>query len=78
MSEHSISGSGRDQKAEDFDLDAWAKEIHFPGFSAELAAALLTDYNIAGYHKILILRNAHCLKMLWLDSVNCISSHLTR
>ena len=35
-------------KAEDFDYDAWAAEIHFPGFSAELASALLQDYNIAG------------------------------
>jgi len=41
-------GTARDQKAEDFDYDAWIAEIHFPGFSAELATKLLTDYKITG------------------------------
>ena len=41
-------GTGRDQKAEDFAFDVWMSEIHFPGFSAEVATLLLEDYNIAG------------------------------
>ena len=41
-------GTERNMDAEDFDYDAWSAEIHFPGFSYELAVYLLENHNITG------------------------------
>ena len=41
-------GTGLDINADNFNLTQWSAEIHFPGFSAEVAVELVANYSIAG------------------------------
>ena len=49
-----FTGTGRDLNAADFDYDAWAAELHFPGFSYDVSVELLENYKISGKNLFVI------------------------